>query len=182
LFCGPDRSEWVSECYRTPLQAARTFLEAVRREDKTVVYQCLGPDLKRRLGLAGRAEVEVAYAELKKQAPGLHLLGYAQLEELPADGDQDRTRYRVTVEGREATLWFRAYPYFTVWYQEDGGLQPYGAYLPSLDTIQEVDPELGVRVQIADSANLGGVEDAHRIREVVTGYEWKLDGLTMPQE
>ena len=49
LFCGPDRTPWISIDFRSPEHTTRTLLEALRRDDAEVVYACLSDAYRRRL-------------------------------------------------------------------------------------------------------------------------------------
>lgn len=41
LFCGPDKSPWVPIDYSTPEATVRVLLEAIRRDEPSVVYESL---------------------------------------------------------------------------------------------------------------------------------------------
>jgi hypothetical protein len=185
LFCGPDTSPWVHRSFRTSREALATFLEAVRREDKGVIYECLGDRLKESLGLTGRIEVDFAYEKLKEQVTGLHLLGYARVEKVMGGTERGTRRgaveYVIEAEGQRLVATFGEYTWWTVWVDEvdeDGERkpQPYGGSMPGLERSVGIDPERGMlRLQIT-SSSLPTTTEEH-LREVAVGIEWKLDGL-----
>lgn len=78
LFCGPDKSEWVSVRFDTPELAVRTFLEALRRDDPSVVYKCLSEPFRAELGIDQDTAV-VIWPKLRDRYPGLHVAGYAEV-------------------------------------------------------------------------------------------------------
>ncbi|MCA9300444.1 MAG: hypothetical protein KDA28_15340, partial [Phycisphaerales bacterium] len=88
-FCGPDDSEWVSERFDTPDHAIRTFREAVRRADTSVIARCWSKGFRRRTGLVGSVESAIAWERVQEQFSGVHVLGYAEISarrESPAHG------------------------------------------------------------------------------------------------
>jgi len=97
FFCGPDRSEWVSERYDTPRQAVQTLFEAIRRDDAEVVYLSLARSCRQRLGLDGLT-TKIAWQRLREKVPGLHVAGYAEIPEPTLHG-KDRASVAVAVEG-----------------------------------------------------------------------------------
>ena len=86
-LCGPDRTPWVQVDFATPEATARTFLEALRRDDPDVVYRCLSHECRKRMGIDGLA-AQLAWTEVRRQHPYLHVAGYATVpaaERLAAD-------------------------------------------------------------------------------------------------
>jgi len=55
-FCGPDTSAWISVDLSTPELAARTLLEALRRDEPEVVYDALSDELREELGVGVAAD------------------------------------------------------------------------------------------------------------------------------
>jgi hypothetical protein len=78
LFCGPDKSPWVPIDYSTPTSTVRVLLEAIRRDDPNVVYDCLAQEYCVRMKLDGQLAA-IAWQRLRDEVPGLHLVGYAEV-------------------------------------------------------------------------------------------------------
>lgn len=97
FFCGPDRSPWVSVDHSSPESTVRTFLEALRRDDPDVVYDCLSDEYRDRLGI-DKMVVQAAWDRFRAANPGLHVAGYA---EVPAAQrtSPDRAVVTLDVEG-----------------------------------------------------------------------------------
>jgi hypothetical protein len=181
LFCGPDTSPWVHRSLRTPGAALATFLEAVRREDRGVIYECLGDRLKASLGLTGRIEVDLAYDTLKERVTGLHLLGYARVEEVRGGGLPGTVDYVIEAHGHRLVATFGEYSYWTVWVDEvaeDGERRPqaYGGSIADLRRSVRLDQERGTLLVQVRSSSLPSAPEED-LREVTVGTEWKLDGL-----
>ncbi len=98
LFCGPDRSTWVSESYETPSRTLATFMESLRRADRQTLLRCLSEPLKAREGGIGTLGIEVIWDRLSKQTVGIHLLGTANVEG-PTHLDEGRVAYILRVSG-----------------------------------------------------------------------------------
>jgi hypothetical protein len=77
-FCGPDTSAWVSVDLSTPELAARTLLEALRRDEPGVVYDVLADELREELGL-DQGMLELAWQKVRARYPYLHVAGYADV-------------------------------------------------------------------------------------------------------
>ncbi|MCA8974437.1 MAG: hypothetical protein KDC98_06930 [Planctomycetes bacterium] len=86
FFCGPDQSRWVSVTYDTPTDTVATLLEAIRRDDPSIVYQCMATGWKRRHHL-GSLEAGVGWQRLRDEVPGIHMVGYAEIPEVERMGD-----------------------------------------------------------------------------------------------
>ena len=111
LFCGPDRSPWVSVSFDTPEQTLRTFLEALRRDHPEVAYQCLSKSFRKELDI-DQFTVNLAWAKIREQTPGLHLAGYATVPEIQIDWvngsgivDMDVEGYPLTIRLIRETSW-----------------------------------------------------------------------------
>lgn len=102
LFCGPDRSTWVSERYDTPPATVATFLEAIRRDDPEVVVTCLSAGLRARHHLDALT-AQLGWQQLRDQTPGLHLAGYATIP-APTSCTDDAATFVLDVEGRSLRL------------------------------------------------------------------------------
>lgn len=98
LFCGPDKSEWVSARFDTPELTVRTFLEALRRDDPSVIYDCLSDPLRAHLGI-DKGTTKMIWPKLRDEVPGLHLAGYATVPQSTRPG-KDRAMVDLEVEGR----------------------------------------------------------------------------------
>ena len=139
-LCGPDRSPWVQIDFATPEAAARTFLEALRRDDPEVVYQCLSHACRKRLGVDGMA-TQLAWQEIRRQHPYLHVAGYAAV---PAAQrlDGDRARLRLDVEGTAVDVDLVRQTKWEVRYRRaDGSLFEPGAAVDDLAAIAAVTPD-----------------------------------------
>ena len=102
LFCGPDRTPWISIDYTTPQAAARTLLEALRRDDPEVVYASMSQACRKRLEL-DRATLVVAWPKVRAENPGLHVVGYAEVP-APKILGPDQARLELLIEGRRVDL------------------------------------------------------------------------------
>jgi hypothetical protein len=99
LFCGPDKSAWVSVSFQTPELAVRTFLEALRRDDPEVIYQALSESLREHLGI-DEGTIKIAWPRIRDENPGMHLAGYADVPP-PIINERDGTAsVELDVEGR----------------------------------------------------------------------------------
>lgn len=102
LFCGPDRSPWISQRFDSAHQTARTLFEAIRRDDAEVVYLCMSQGFRQRLGLDGLM-AKVFWERFREQTPGLHVAGYADVPP-PTLLGPDRATVAVDVEGRRVEI------------------------------------------------------------------------------
>lgn len=178
-LCGPDASDWVSVSFLTPDEAARTFLEAVRRDQPDIVSLSLSPGFKSRNRLDGLS-ARLAWDQLRSQYPGIHVVGYAPLPraEQLAPG---RRRYRIEVHGRELTLEVVRSAYWSVTYERERGRGEAGSYLGSLGETTTVEASEDGTQQVLRvgpmTFPLVGFEPI-RPEQVVraeTGHEWKVD-------
>ncbi len=103
LFCGPDRSPWVSVNFETPEQTVQTFLEALRRDHPEVAYQCLAKSFRKELEI-DQFTVNLAWAKIREQIPGLHLAGYATVPEIQIDWTNGSGIVVIDVEGYPLTI------------------------------------------------------------------------------
>jgi hypothetical protein len=97
LWCGPDRTPWVSIDYSSPEAAVRTLLEALRRDDPNVVYRSTSAAYRAHLGL-DLGTLLVAWPQVREQNRGLHLAGYAELLRV-VDTGPGRARAELLAEG-----------------------------------------------------------------------------------
>ncbi len=144
FWCGPDKTPWVQQRFDTPLAAARTLLEAIRRDDPEVVYLCLSDGYRKRLGVDGMTAV-IVWQRIREQNPGLHVAGYATVP-TPRRTGEDRATVAVEVEGTTIELDFERQSYWEVRYTsgdgvplEQGGATSFGAR--SLVAADPVRPE-----------------------------------------
>jgi hypothetical protein len=100
LFCGPDRSEWFSESYRTPSRG-RDVQGGRPEADKGVIFSALSGGFLERHGI-GTIEVAAAWETLEKQAP-LHMLGQAEVSG-PTEEPDGRLCFLLTISGHELRL------------------------------------------------------------------------------
>ena len=98
VFCGPDKSPWVSIDVATPEASVRTLLEALRRDEPEVLYLCLAASYQQKMGIDDLT-VQLGWERFKAANPGLHVAGYAQVptaKRLAAD----RAEIQLAIEGR----------------------------------------------------------------------------------
>ena len=118
-WCGPDRSPWVSVAFRTPELAARTLLEALRRDEPQVVYDALADELRTQLGVDGLA-IEIAWPKIKQQFPYLHVAGYAEVPPADFGPGGDTATITVEYEGQRLRLALVRHTYWELRYQRPG--------------------------------------------------------------
>src|SRR5262245_2446000 len=98
LFCGPDKTPWVSVSYDEPRLALATFLEALRRDDALVVYRSLSRGFCARNHLDAPT-LGVVWDRLHEQIPYLHLAGYLPVPDKPVRETARRVTYELDVDG-----------------------------------------------------------------------------------
>lgn len=104
LFCGADRTPWVSERYDTPRHTVQTLFEALRRDDPDTLAKCLDLDYRRRLvGTGDTLVLRVLWERFREENPYLHLAGYTEVPEVaqPAPG---RATVQLEVAGEPVTI------------------------------------------------------------------------------
>lgn len=116
LFCGPDRTPWVSVDYSTPELAVRTLLEAIRRDEPEIVYLSLSSRYRQELNV-DKLTMQLVWQKLRDAYPNLHVAGYAQVPAARVVGpdaaevelDFDGTPYvvRLRRERRHEIRWTR---------------------------------------------------------------------------
>lgn len=186
-FCGPDESVWVQESYGTPEQAVTTFREAVRRADAETLQRCLGEDFKRRTGLVGVLEAELAWRRIEDEVPGLHVLGYASIESIETTAP-GRAVARLALDGNRVELGLVRQPYWEVRWnpnedpedQERDG-RYVGRAREILDTSESPDG-LGTSISLRIPALDATIERADQVEFAGFGQEWKIDAIGQPAE
>jgi hypothetical protein len=180
LFCGPDRSAWISESFLTADEAMRTVLEAIRRDDTRVLFTALGDDCKKRLGIADEMAMDVAWKLLQDKVTGIHLLGYGEIKRREPVAP-DRVRFAVEAEGHQVQFVLRAVPCWAVYLADGDGRKEHSEYLTSLsEALSGPEGEQGtLTVRIAHRRFKAVLPE--QIREVRVGYEWKVDEMVVPQ-
>lgn len=186
LFCGPDSSPWVPVAFGTPQQAMATFLEAIRRDDVGIAYQCLAEEFKQQQGVDGLG-VAFAWEQIKTRTTGLHLLGYAEPGEPIAAAD-GRCRFQFTVHGVQLTVGMVRQNYWDVRYRRpDGSQGTSGAYVPTLHGIMHTtspDPEqdrsrLTFEPVTFDHDGMARAT-VEQIDAVTFGRDWKVASIESP--
>lgn len=145
LFCGPDRSEWVSVDFRSPELAVRTFLEALRRDNATVAYECLSDGFRSNLKI-DESMTRLIWPKIREQNPGLHLAGYADVAAPTIDPrNPDRASVLLNVEGTEIGIRLVRQCHWEVRYRRPGDDIPaemrdasYGRPVPDIGSVVEV--------------------------------------------
>lgn len=118
-WCGPDRSPWISVEFRTPELAARTLLEALRRDEPQVVYDALADELRAQLGVDGLA-IELAWPKIKQQVPYLHVAGYAEVSPAVLGPGGDTATIAVEFDGRRLQMALVRQAYWELRYRRPG--------------------------------------------------------------
>jgi len=131
LFCGPDRTPWVSVDFTTPELATRTLFEALRRDQPELVYASLSDDYRSRLDINSMT-MQLAWPRILEQNPGLHVAGYATVPAATRHGP-DRASIRLDIEGYPVELQLvRQAKWEVRWRRPDGSLAEPGAPITSL--------------------------------------------------
>lgn len=195
LFCGPDRSPWVSVSYRTAEETLRTFLEALRRDDREQVYLCLSPGFKAKNGLTSVSS-NAAWEKLTEQVPHLHMAGYAEVPAAPARATDGGVSYELDVHGYRLVVDLARTTRQLVRYRDREGRlhEPSAVVEDSLNGLVgvkgegvDVDEVPQSRVSILDFAMLTSHPyDAElRVDQIdAIGFvrEWKIANLVLPQQ
>jgi hypothetical protein len=182
-FCGPDDSAWVQERYDTPTRAVETFREAVRRADAVTLQRCLSEDFKRRTGLVGALEAELAWRRITGEVPGLHVLGYASTESIEALGPR-RARAVLALDSTRIEIVLTRQPYWEVRWApsaDPDDLERDGRYVRSAAEILGVEPspdDLGTSVSIRVPDLDSVIERPDQVEFAGFGQEWKVDAIS----
>lgn len=176
LWCGPDRSAWISERYETADLALGTLQESLRRADRQTLFRCLSEQFKRREQLDPIA-IEVAWRRLTEQFDGIHLLGTAEVaasRELSADARE----YTLAVAGRRFALLFVRQPYWEVRWSAADGQRSDGAFVRSVHSHARIearpDGQSDLRIALPP---IGGSPALDAISFAGIGVEWKVDRI-----
>jgi hypothetical protein len=194
LFCGPDRSPWVSVDFQSPELAVRTFLEALRRDNATVAYECLSESFRTRLGI-DESMTRLIWPKIREQNPGLHLAGYADVAAPTIDPkNPDRAGVLLNVEGTEIGLNLVRQFHWEVRYQRPGDDVPaamrdaiVGSPVPGIDIGSFVEVKLtGQESEVSDVIvaplrvrhfNIDRIPLAN-IRFAGVERTWRIDSVT----
>lgn len=185
LFCGPDRTAWVPIDFETPEHAVRTMLEALRRDEPEVLYQCLSQDYRRRKGLDSAA-VAVAWDQIRKDNPALHLAGYATVPTAVLQ-DADHATMHLDVEGHALDVGLVRESRWRARFRRENGTQGDDGDMVPFDGSVSLKPVDGVdssKVTIRPvTVRHFGSEELPLDRLEFVGFErlWKVDALVMPQ-
>ena len=186
-FCGPDESVWVQESYGTPEQAVATFREAVRRADAEILQRCLGEAFKRRTGLVGVLEAELAWRKIEDEVPGLHVLGYASIQSIEITAP-DRAVARLALDGNRVELGLVRQPYWEVRWnptEDIEDLERDGRYVSTAREIlgTGASPDgLGTSISLRIPTLGGTIDRADQVEFAGFGQEWKIDGIGQPAD
>ncbi len=183
LFCGPDRTPWISVDFATPEAAARTLLEAVRRDEPEIVYRSMSHAYRDRLGL-DQAGAVLAWQKIRADNPGLHVAGYAEVPAAIPVGD-DRARILLSIEGQRVELEVvRQRKWEVRWRRSSGTAAEPGGNLPSFEAraaIAENDDGRTATLRLepfvlpfgSEAPTLAAIEFAGLVAE------WKVDRIAM---
>lgn len=163
FFCGPDRSPWVPQSFDTPRRTTQTLFEALRRDDPEVLFLCLDPAYRRRIGIDDSMAMRLAWDRFREQNPGLHVAGYTTVPE-PRLLDPDHARVTVDIVGEKTELDLRRQSVWEVRFRRpDGSVFGESAAIASFAD----------RAQIAVLTNQD--DDASRL--MLTPFVFHHDGL-----
>lgn len=194
FFCGPDTSPWVPIAYDSAEATLRTFLEAVRRNQPSVVYGCLSPGFKRQHGLDGLL-VQAAWERLEAQVPGLHLLGYAEVPKEPQQRQDGGVSYELVVEGQALRIDLVRQSYWELRYRGrdgrpretstaldhdtlNGVVRVTDKGLDPVDELPQAEIALEPRVVLHPGTPKLRLED---VDELTVGREWKIAEIVTRQ-
>ena len=143
-FCGPDTSAWISVDLSTPELAARTLLEALRRDEPEVVYDALSDELREELGV-DKGTLELAWSAVRERYPYLHVAGYADVPAASVRARGDAATVDVAFAGEQVRIDLVRQTYWELRYRRPGAdLTPaqrdarVGARLQELAEVVEV--------------------------------------------
>ncbi|MEY2981851.1 MAG: hypothetical protein RL562_2078 [Planctomycetota bacterium] len=181
-FCGPDDTAWVQERYDTPSHAVATFREAVRRADAETLQRCLGEGFKRRTGLVGVLEAELAWRRITDEVPGLHVLGYATIDVIRRV-DETRAVAQLSLDGTRIELGLQRQPYWEVrWTPTDDpeDIERDGRYVGAVGDVVSVEPSpggLGTTVSIRVPDLDVTIDQPRQVEFAGFGQEWKIESI-----
>ena len=149
-----------------------TVREAIRRADTRVIYEALSENFKRREGIPGSLEAELAWKKIQEQYSGVHMLGYAEMSE-PESLPDGRVRYLLTVSGYAFALTFVRQPYWEALWGEDDEA---GEFVETLDdrawvVFDEDEGTTRISIEIPTRLTPDGIVRAG------VGHDWKLDEM-----
>ncbi len=182
FFCGPDDSAWIQERYDTPTRAVATFREAIRRADAETLQRCLGEGFKRRTGLVGVLEAELAWRRISDEVPALHVLGYATIESVEPTGP-DRALARLALDGARIELRLERQPYWEVRWnptEDPEDLERDGRYVQRAGSVLTVDPSpdgLGTTISIRVPDLDVSIDQPAQVEFAGFGQEWKIESI-----
>lgn len=161
VFCGPDRSAWVPQDFDTPRHTGQTFFEALRREDPEVLFLCLAPTYRHRLGITDSMVARLAWERFREQNPYLHVAGYTEVPE-PSRLDPDHATVIVDAVGEPVEIDFVRLAQWELRFQVPGG--------PPLE-------EGGYLRSFAERAQVAVLEGEERSKVRVDPFEFAHDGV-----
>ncbi len=188
LFCGPDRTPWVSVRFDTPEQAVQTLLEAIRRDEPEVVYLSLADEYRRRLGL-DNAIAQLAWARLREENPGLHVAGYATVPP-PVRLVDDGATFELDVEGNRLVIDVVRQSFWEIRYRRANGTQgDDGAPIASWAPYATLTPVAGTDIETSElhlaprRFEHEGLETLQldQLEHVALTRRWKVASIRMPQ-
>lgn len=175
LFCGPDRSKWVSESYVSPQDALATLLEAIRRDNPRVICEALSPEFRRRLGVRGCFETALAWEKIKERTSGAHLLGEATVS-APQPLGAASVRYYLSAAGYHLAADLSPLPRVGVRYRIDGLEEPQERFVPNLTKHVQLTSNSAVLLTVPVE-DLPADLQAADIVSVTGTIDWKVDAL-----
>ncbi|MHC5066415.1 MAG: hypothetical protein ACYTG5_20870 [Planctomycetota bacterium] len=180
FFCGPDQSPWIPKSYGTPEDALATFLEAMRRDDSRQLYKSLSEDFKRREGLPGALEFELAWRQLRASYSYLHLLSNAEVGNSAPRGSRYHS-FDLSIGGEVYRVSLRRQDFIRVVYVVPELEEPLeaGRYVDSLEGFLRIDPPDLAGLDIVVTLPEMEIEElSHEdLLRAEIGRSWKLDAF-----
>ncbi|MBK8977957.1 MAG: hypothetical protein IPM29_18780 [Planctomycetes bacterium] len=181
--CGPDDSAWVQVSYATPTDTLRTLREAFRRDDEVAIYKCLSLRFRGEFG-ADALVTKVALDRLEEENPGLHMVGYAEIEPVP-DSTPERPWFVMRVGDRGFRVGLVRQAFWSVDYGAETDPDDYrlggGSVLRDPAALREL-----VRIRSDDLSAVVTVTTppidtpemtVDALREIRVGFQWKVDAI-----
>ncbi len=192
LFCGPDKSEWVSVSFETPELTVRTFLEALRRDDPSVIYDCLSEPFRAANGL-DQDTMKLVWPQVRDQYPGLHLAGYATVPDA-VQPDRNTAIIDLEVEGYAMQIQLLRQCHWQVRYRragetgskaiaDIGGQVANAAELLSVTPVTE-DPPMSIVALNGRRVVHWGLDEvpAEDIETIGLKHTWQVTGLATSEK
>jgi hypothetical protein len=179
LFCGP-REPLPRRACLTPNQTLKTLLAAISCDDSRTIFKALGPDFKHRSHIGG-LEWEIAWQQIKKETPGIHLAYEAEPRD-PKPTVQAPTPARpfplasftLTLPGTTIEVRLRKYAYWKIVFQTSDMKNPDEVS----QHIRHPDKAVLWAFDIRQVSKLKWVDPNTRVELSLPGLPWQGVGIT----